>query len=151
MHISSKSRITGAGSLIRVVGHLSSVMDIGRALADLRAGKLPDYNLTDLRSMSAGCVVFIQNRVPDAVHLKSAIDDEIRRKETQEAADRLLQQTTKLVQHSETLTQQTDRLVQYTVDLTRFTKGVFWLSVILGVFALVQILIMVFEYCSRTR
>src|SRR6266446_4119533 len=126
-------------------------MDINKALADFQAGKLPDYSLADLRSMSAGCVVFIQNRDPDAVHLKSAIDDEIRRKETQESADRLLHQTEKLVQHSEKLTQQTDRLVQSTSDLTRFTKGVFCLTVVLGIFAFVQIAIMVFEYCSKTR
>ncbi len=35
--------------------------------------------------MSAGCAVFIQNRIPDAIHLKTAIDEEVRRKETQEA------------------------------------------------------------------
>jgi hypothetical protein len=145
------AEVTGGVAQFLDVRHLSSVMDINKALADFREGRLAGYSLTDLRAMSAGCVVFIQNRIPDAVHLKSAIDDEIRRKETQEAADRLLQQTTKLVEHSETLTKQTDRLVQYTVELTRFTKGVFWLTVILGVIALVQIVIMVFEYCSKAR
>jgi hypothetical protein len=126
-------------------------MDINKALADLRAGKLPDYNLADLRSMSAGCVVFIQNRIPDAVHLKSAIDDEIRRKETKESADRLLHQTEKLVQHSEKLTQQTDCLMSETVKLTRFTKWVFWFSVALAIFAAVQIGIMFFEAFSQYK
>lgn len=126
-------------------------LDINRALGLLRDGKLRDCSLDELRDMSAGSVVFIQNRIPDAVHLKTAIDDEIRRKETQEAADRLLQQTTMLVQHSGTLTQQTDRLVVETVKLTDFTRGVFWLTVVLGFFAIVQIFIMLVEYCSTHR
>ena len=138
-------------------------MDINKALALLREGKLRDCSLDDLRTMSAGSVVFIQNRIPDAVHLKTALDDEIRRKEAQEAADKLLHQTNRLVQysekltqqtdtliqHSEKLTQQTDRLVEETVKLTDFTRGVFWFTIILGVFAIVQIIIMLFEYCSK--
>jgi hypothetical protein len=52
---------------------------------------------------------------------------------------------------AEKLEQQTARLVEHTVKLTRFTRGVFWLTVILGVFAFVQIVIMVFEYCSKAR
>ena len=116
-----------------------------------REGKLSGYSVPQLLEMSSVCALWLQSGNKDDSHVKSAIDDEIRRKETQESADRLLQQTEKLVQHSEKLTQQTDRLVQYTVELTRFTKGVFWLTVVLGVFALIQIVIMVFEYCSKTR
>lgn len=60
-------------------------MDINKALAIWRDGKLHEYSIVDLRAMSAGCVVFIQNRIPDAIHLKQAVDDEIRRKEAAEA------------------------------------------------------------------
>jgi hypothetical protein len=126
-------------------------MDINKALALLREGKLRDCSLDDLRTMSAGSVVFIQNSIPDAVHLKAAVDDEIRRKEAQEAADKLLHQTNRLVEHSEKLTQQTDSLVEETVKLTDFTRGVFWLTIVLGVFAIVQIIIMLFEYCSKNH
>jgi hypothetical protein len=60
-------------------------MDINKALALLRGGKLRECSIGDLRAMSAGCVVFIQNRIPDAIHLKEAVDDEIRRQEAAEA------------------------------------------------------------------
>ncbi|MBE0545177.1 MAG: hypothetical protein IH623_27890 [Verrucomicrobia bacterium] len=63
-------------------------MDINKALALLRDGKLRDCHLDELRAMSAGSMVFIQNRIPDAVHLKAAVDDEILRKEAQEAESR---------------------------------------------------------------
>jgi len=117
-------------------------MDLTKAFVDWRAGKLSEYSLADLRLISAGCVTYVQNRIPDAVHLKSSVDDEIRRKETQESNEKLLQQTIKLVEHSEMLTRQTDSLIQYTVQLIRLTKGVLWLTIILGIIALVQIAIM---------
>jgi hypothetical protein len=60
-------------------------MDINKALAIWREGKLHECSIVDLRTMSAGCVVFIQNRIPDAIHLKQAVDDEICRKESAEA------------------------------------------------------------------
>ena len=63
-------------------------MDINKALALLRCGQLRDCSLDDLRAISAGSVDFIQNRFPDAVHLKAAVDDEILRKEAQEAERR---------------------------------------------------------------
>ena len=60
-------------------------MDINKDLALLRDGKLQECSIDDLRAMSSGCVAFIQNHIPDAVHLKKAVDDEIRRKEAAEA------------------------------------------------------------------
>lgn len=63
-------------------------MDINKALGLLRDDKLRDCSIDELRAMSAGSVVFIQNRVPDAVHLKTAIDAEILRKQAQEAEHR---------------------------------------------------------------
>jgi hypothetical protein len=124
-------------------------MDINKALALLRDGKLRDCSLDDLRVMSAGCVVFIQNVIPDAVHLKAAIDDEIRRKETQESAERLFQQTTKLVQHSETLTQQIDRLVEESVKLTGLTRTLKWLTIVLVVFAFLDFVEFVFRLVEK--
>jgi hypothetical protein len=47
------------------------------------------------------------------------------------------------------LSQQTDRLVDETVKLTRFTKGLLWLTIAIAFFAFVQIVIMVFEYSSK--
>jgi len=60
------------------------VMDFNNILTEWRAGKLPEHSIDDLKSLSAGCVVLIQQRNPEAIHLKAAIDDEIRRKETAE-------------------------------------------------------------------
>ena len=103
-------------------------MDINNALALLRAGKLPDCSLDDLRAMSAGSVVFIQNRIPDAVHLKTAIDDEIRRKEAQEFSDRLLHQTTKLVQEVVALTKFSEQQLQAAKILERYTRHLIFLT-----------------------
>ena len=52
----------------------------------------------------------------------------------------------KLVQHTEKLTRQTDRLVEESANLSRLTKVLIWLTVAIGAFAIVQIVIMVFEY-----
>jgi hypothetical protein len=130
-------------------------MDINKALADFRAGKLQDYRLADLRSMSAGCVVFIQNQIPDAIHLKAAIDDEIRRKETKESSDKLLQQTENLAHQTDKLVEQvtelvgiaaeqkrlaakldlqTDRLVALTIWLKGLTIGLLLLTLVLCIF-----------------
>ena len=49
------------------------------------------------------------------------------------------------------LANQTDRLVDETVKLTRFTKGLLWLTVAITFFALVQIVIAVLEYSSKTH
>ncbi len=64
-------------------------------------------------------------------------------------ADKLIQHTEKLtqqtdihIQHTEKLTRQTDRLVNETAKLT-------WLTIALGVFAVVQIVIMVFDYIKH--
>ena len=123
-------------------------MDINKALADLRAAKLPDYSLADLRSMSAGCVAFVQNRIPDAVHLKSAIDDEIRRKEMQESADKLLQQTTKLSDQTAELTKRTTELVGIAeaqrvlaAKLDAQTRTLIRLTIALNVFTVVLIVL----------
>jgi len=47
------------------------------------------------------------------------------------------------------LSEQTDRLVQETIKLVDFTRGVYWLTFILGIFALVQIVVMIFQYFSQ--
>jgi hypothetical protein len=66
-----------------------------------------------------------------------------------ESANKLIQHTEKLteqtdvhIQHSEKLTQQTDRLVKETIKLT-------WLTIALGVFAIVQIVIMLYDYVKH--
>jgi hypothetical protein len=63
----------------------------------------------------------------------------------------LSQHTEKLVYHSENLTQQTQRLVSETLILRHFTKGVFWLTVVLAVFTFVQIVIACFEYSTKAH
>jgi hypothetical protein len=50
---------------------------------------------------------------------------------------------------TKSLSEQTDRLVQETINLARFTRGIFWFTVILGFFALVQIVVMLFQYFSN--
>jgi hypothetical protein len=66
-----------------------------------------------------------------------------------ESTNKLIQHTEKLtkqtdihIQHSEKLTRQTDKLVNETVKLT-------WLTISLGIFAIVQIIIMVFDYLKH--
>jgi CTP-dependent riboflavin kinase len=56
------------------------------------------------------------------------------------------------------LSEQTDRLVQETIKLTGFTQGVYWLTIALVFFALVQIapsvvqtIVMLFEYFSKNH
>lgn len=49
------------------------------------------------------------------------------------------------------LTKQTDRLVAETITLSRFTKGLFWFTVVIAIFALVQIAIMVLDYASKNN
>jgi hypothetical protein len=49
------------------------------------------------------------------------------------------------------LSEQTDRLVCETVELRRFTKGLFWLTVALVIFTLVQIIIVFFEDAAKTH
>lgn len=71
-------------------------MDINYALGLWRGGKLRNLDLHGLKTMSAECVVFIQNHIPEAALLQAAIDDEIRRKEAKESSDKLLQQTQNL-------------------------------------------------------
>jgi hypothetical protein len=81
------------------------------------------------------------------------------------STDELNRQTTKLIEvahaqkqlaeeggkHAKNLSEQTDRLVNETVKLTKFTRGVYWLTFILGLFALIQIIVMLFEYFSQSR
>jgi hypothetical protein len=118
-------------------------MDINNAFALSRDGKLGDCSLDELRAMSSGCVVHIQNRTPASKELKDAIDDEIRRKETQRAADRLLQQMERLTGNivelvgiaaeqkrlAAKLDVQTDTLI----SLTRWLRGLTIALVVLAI------------------
>ncbi len=47
------------------------------------------------------------------------------------------------------LEQQTTRLIEHTVELGRLTRGVLWFTIVLAVFALIQIFIMVYEICAK--
>jgi len=49
------------------------------------------------------------------------------------------------------LSEQTDRLVSETIELRRFTKGVFWLTVVLSIFTLVLIVIAFLEYSTKAN
>ena len=95
------------------------VMDFNKILTEWRAGKLSEHGLDDLRSWSAGCVVFIQNRIPEAIHLKDGIDDEIRRKE--EAEFQKQADLTASQRHSEALTESR--------EATRFARWSFYAAV----------------------
>lgn len=52
----------------------------------------------------------------------------------------------KIVQHADKLTQQTDKLIAESVGLWKLTEKLYWLTVALGAFACVQIVIMLFDY-----
>ena len=45
--------------------------------------------------------------------------------------------------------QQTARLIDETVELRRLTRGLYFLTIAVAFFALVQIVIMVLEYCAK--
>jgi hypothetical protein len=51
----------------------------------------------------------------------------------------------KMIQHTDKLTQQTDKLVTESVNLSKLTRILIWLTMALGLFAVVQIVIMVFD------
>jgi len=68
-------------------------------------------------------------------------------------ADKLIQHTEQLtrqtdthIQHAEKLTHQTEKLLNESVSLTALTKQLRFWTIMLGVFAVVQIFIMVFDY-----
>jgi hypothetical protein len=79
--------------------------------------------------------------------------------DAEKSADKLAAQTDKLLgvanaqkqlaeeagKQAKNLSEQTGRLVGETLILRQFTKGVFWLTIILAVFAAVQIGIMLFD------
>jgi hypothetical protein len=52
---------------------------------------------------------------------------------------------------SKNLSDQTDRLVGETIVLRRFTKGVFWLTVVISIFTLVQIIITCLDYSTKAH
>ena len=51
----------------------------------------------------------------------------------------------KLIRHSEKLTQQTDKMIEESINLSRLTKVLIWLTVFLGIFAVIQIVLMVYD------
>lgn len=81
------------------------------------------------------------------------------------SADELNKQTNKLVEVANAqkqlaeeagkqavdLSKQIDRLVQETIALTEFTRVLVWLTVFIGIFAIIQIVIMLFEYMAKTK
>jgi len=50
-----------------------------------------------------------------------------------------------LIQHTELLTQQTDKLLNESASLTKLTKQLTFWTIIIGIFAAVQIVIMIIE------
>jgi len=71
--------------------------------------------------------------------------------DAEQTAQKLVTGTNALVELSAKLTNQTDRLIKETFNLTELTRGLNKLTFILGVFAVIQIFVMVFEYCSKTH
>jgi hypothetical protein len=78
--------------------------------------------------------------------------------DTEKSSEELTKQTGNLVevakaqkQLAENLSTQTDRLVGETVILRRFTKGVFWLTVVLSIFTAVLIIIAYLEYSTKAH
>ena len=63
-------------------------MDLNDILEKVREGKLPGYNIAQLRAMSQRCVVYIQNHISEATLAKDSVDKEITRQETLEAERR---------------------------------------------------------------
>lgn len=51
----------------------------------------------------------------------------------------------KHAKQSEKLTQQTDQLIIESVNLSRLTRVLIWLTVVLGLFAVIQIVLMVYD------
>jgi len=85
-----------------------------------------------------------------ALHVRLAED-------TANAVSKLIQHTEKLtiqtdkhIQHAEKLTQQTEKLLVESVSLTALTKQLRFWTIMLGAFAVVQIVIMVFDYLKHT-
>jgi hypothetical protein len=69
-----------------------------------------------------------------------------------ESASKLIQYTEQLtkqaetnIQHSKKLTEQTEKLLGESINLSRLTRVLIWLTVALGLFAIIQIVLMVFD------
>lgn len=63
--------------------------------------------------------------------------------------EQLTKQTATHIQFSEKLTQQTDKLITESVSLTGLTKQLRFWTIMLGVFVVVQIFIMVFDFLKH--
>ena len=72
-----------------------------------RKGKLRELGIDDLNAMRAGCAAFIQNHIPDAIYLRTAIEEEIRRKESQEAEERNEQRHQALLSEQQRISEKT--------------------------------------------
>ena len=71
------------------------MMDFNEILSAWREGRLSCFEIDHLKAMSTRCVAFIQNRIPDATHAKSAIDpgDPSQRNRAEGAAFNVIGQT----------------------------------------------------------
>ena len=102
---------------------------------------------------------------PAAVPAIEAIENEIARRQIASLHRKEMEHIGKLLEiteaqkqlaqeagrQAENLTKQTDKLVSETIKLTQFTKTLVWLTIAVFVSAIVQIVIMLFEYSSHSH
>ena len=116
-----------------------------RVQSALRATiKLPEQigNLTD----EVGKLVIIANAQIEIAKAQKQLGEDLLK--ISDAQKQLAEQSGK---ESKNLSEQTKRLVDETVILRRFTKGVFWLTVVISVFTLVQIIITCLDYTTKAN
>lgn len=104
-------------------------MDLNDIRALERDGKLSSENLDRLRSMREICVRHIQNADWSAVHIKQSLDDEILRKEGNEAERRWEQRHQALVAEQQQL--------KASIDLLAKPHWVTWATFVAGAIAAV--------------
>jgi hypothetical protein len=134
----------------------------GYIFAAVRDGQLTSKNEEELRSMLITLRRYHETNAGYAtLPTIEAIENELYRRQN----DRLSELVTNLKLIAEDqkqlaieagrqtteLTNQTNRLVCETVTLRRFTKGLVILTIVLAVSAVVQIVIMLFDYFSHTH
>ncbi|HEY5504287.1 MAG TPA: hypothetical protein VIK28_03945 [Sedimentisphaerales bacterium] len=128
-------------------------MDLNDILKAMREGKLSGYSIAELQAMSQRCVVYIQNRIPEATLAKDSVDKEIARQETLEAEQRVASASTQ--RHEAEIALEREKLEHFskireqvaTIDgrlatvereaaRSEFRTWSFWIAVISGFIAL---------------
>lgn len=131
-------------------------MDLNDILKAMREEKLSGHSVAELQAMSQRCIVYIQNRIPEATLAKDLVDKEIERKEALAAEKRAAIASNQ--RHEAAIALDREKLEHFskireqmaTIDgrlasveretaRSEFRRWSFWIAVISGVIALLAL------------